>query len=503
MARNYKPLTAGRAPKDDDRTQPRKVGTALITTAQPVGKKDVRLYRAWADQNEWIRAAINHRKTQVSQAKYDIVPIDPTQGVDDAMRVRILSVFAKPNAKTDSFRGLIEPVVEDVLILDAGSIEVVRNLKGFPAQLWQVDGAQIRLDPLWQGATDKPRYFWYPQSAAGVNMPSASGTGVGMLDTELIYLMQNPATWRVLGFSPMETLRETVESEIMASRYNKAQVSQAPPHGIVDLGEDATPENVNQFERYWRAEITGQKSTAVIGGTKDAKFIPFGKSNRDMQFLQWQTYLIRKITSVFGISPQDLGVTFDINRANAQEQGNLSEDRGLKPLLNLIESQFNREVVGEFGRLTSKQKYWRGDFTMKQMRTAIALSYLDPNLHPEVFAANKEANNFNMMFHYLVPSARSISTRALIHNKELAGMPWTTINEVRAEELKPPVEGGDTIILSTPMGPVRLEVVTGSVLPEQQTAAEKAFMTGTFTNPAWVLPASKTAEESTSLELES
>lgn len=493
MPRNYKPtpLTAGRAPRDDERTRDRKVGLAVINSTQPVGKKDARLYRAWADTNEWIRAAINHRKTQVSQAKYDIVAIDPEGPVDEAMRTRILSVFSKPNGKTDSFRGLIEPVVEDILVLDGGSTEIVRNLKGFPAQLWQVDGAQIRLDPLWTGEDpNKPRYFWYPQGTNSVQLPTTSGLGVGLLDSELMYMMMNPATWRVVGFSPLETLREVVESEIMASRYNKRQVSEAPPHGIVDLGEDATPENVNQFERYWRTEIAGSKSTGVIGGTKNAKFHPFGKSNRDMQFLQWQTYLIRKITAVFGISPQDLGVTFDVNRANAQEQGNISEDRGLKPLLNMMESQFNREVVQEFARVSAKQKYWRGDFTVKQMQTAVALSYLDPRLHPEVFAKNKDANTFNLMFHFKVPSARSVTTRALIHGKELGGLPWQVINAVRAEELLPPVEGGDTIILNTPMGPLRLSTVTGETLPS---TAEKAFMDYAFANPAMRLQSQQAA----------
>lgn len=494
MPRNFR-LTAARTPREEQ-AQPRKVGTALINTPQPVGKKDVRLYRAWADQNEWIRAAINHRKTQVSQAKYTISPIVPEEAYDEATRLQIVSLFSRPNTKSDSFRGFIEPVIEDMLVLDAGSVENVRNLKGLPVQLWPVDGAQIRLDPSWTGSDlKKPRYFWYPVGPASLSLPAIAGQGVGLLDSELLYIMQNPATWRVVGFSPLETLRETIESEIMASRYNKAQVSQAPPHGIIDLGEDATPENVDQFEKYWRSEIAGYKSTAVMGGTKNAKFVPFGKSNRDMQFLQWQTYLIRKITAVFGISPQDLGVTFDINRANSEEQANLSEDRGLKPLLHLLETQFNREVVMEFGRQKGKQKYWRGDMTMKELRMATALSYLDAREHPEMFKVaakvdNGQANFFNLHFHFQIPSARSIATRAVIHNKELAGLPWMTINQVREEELEPPVPGGDTIILNTPMGPIRLEVVTGQTPPNE---TEKAFMSAAFQNPMWYM-GSKTTE---------
>lgn len=506
MPRNFR-LTAARTPRAEQ-PQARKVGTAVINTIQPVGKKDVRLYRAWADQNEWIRAAIDHRKTQVSQAKYDISPIDPKQSYDEETRLEILSLFARPNTKTDSFRGFIEPVIEDLLVLDAGSIENVRNGKGVPAQLWPVDGAQIRLDPLWTGQDmSKPRYFWFPVGPSSVQIGQMSGSSVGLLDKELLYIMQNPATWRVVGFSALETLRETIESEIMASRYNKAQVSQAPPHGVIDLGEDATPENVDQFERYWRTEIAGYKSTAVIGGTKDAKFISFAKSNKDMQFLQWQTYLIRKITAVFGISPQDLGVTFDVNRANAQEQANISEDRGLKPLLHLLETQFNREVVMEFARQKAKAKFWRGEMTHKEMRMAHALTYLDAREHPDVFKTaakidNGNAGFFNLQFHFQIPSSRSIATRASIHKSELGSLPWLTVNEVRAEELLPPVEGGDKIIVMTPMGPVRLEAITGDMPEANATPAEKRYLAETFKNQSWILGNPKVGEEMTAANTE-
>lgn len=510
MPRNFQPLTLARPAKDDDRSRPRKVGTAVISNRQPVGKSDVRLLRTWADRNEWIRGAIDHRKKQVGQAKFDITAIDPLKPVDEEMRLRILSLFSRPNLKTDDFRGFIEPVVEDIMVLDAGSIEIQRNRKNVPLHLWQVDGATIRLDPTWAGENPKaPRYFWFPQTGASLFGSSFAtvGQGVGILDDELIYMMENPATWRVTGFSKLETLRETIESEIAASRYNKSQVQQAPPHGIIDLGEDATPENVDQFEKYWRSEIAGQKSTAVIGGTKGAKFTPFAKSNRDMQFLQWQTYLIRKITTVFGISPQDLGVTFDVNRANAAEQGQMSEDRGIRPLMHLIESHLNREVVAEFGRTLAATKYYRGDFDMKQRRMAIALSYLDPRIHPDVFAAAGDANAFNLQFHFLVPSSRSITTRTNIHKAELGNMPWRSINDVRAEELLPPVENGDDIIVNTPMGPIPLKAITGDLLNQQSQSPEDkarvdAFLELMLGSVPWRLTAAKPTESSTPPENE-
>lgn len=288
-------------------------------------------------------------------------------------------------------------------------------------------------------------------------------------------MMQNPTTHRVLGLSPLETLRETIDAEIQSSRYNKGQVMQAPPQGIIDIGEDATPENVDQFERYWRAEVAGIKTTAVIGGTKNAKFLNFGRSQRDMQFLQWQSYLIRKIAAVFGISPQDLGILFDVNRANAETQADLSEDRGLRPLILLIEAYINREVIGSFQRLQAKQSYWHGDLDAEGLRQAIALSYLDTRTENrlKLFKSLPAANLTNLRFRFKVPSGRSTMARAAAHKLELGGLPWDTINRVRDEELLDPVEGGDEIIVMTPMGPIRLSAITGQI---PASPVEQAFL---------------------------
>jgi len=480
MAYNFRPSGLPDTVKaTPERIANRKVGIAVFPVGNaPSAKKDVALYRAWADQNEWIRAAINHRKFQVSSAPWDIVPIDETKDYDPAVQLRMINLLQQPNPATDSFRTFIEKNVEDLMVLDAGAIEIVRTYRGIPAQLWNVDAAHIRVSQIWLGDPADPRYFWYPNGRFGA----------ALFDQDLMYMMQNPSTHRVLGLSPLETLRETIDAEIQASRYNKGQVMHAPPQGIIDIGEDATVENVDQFERYWRAEIAGLKTTAVIGGTKNAKFLNFGRSQRDMQFLQWQSYLIRKIAAVFSMSPQDLGILFDVNRANAETQADLSEDRGLRPLISLIESYLNREVIGTFQRQRAKQMYWSGEIDSDTMAKSIMLSYLDArtDVRLKLFKQMPDANLTNLWFRFKIPSGRSTAARAATHKLQLGGAPWTTINKVRDEELEDPVEGGDEIIMMTPLGPVRLSTIAGMTPPN---AVEQAFIQYALREPKVIIGA--------------
>lgn len=478
MSRNFR-LSSVRTNAQRGRPEtvkPRKTVALVPSGTAPVAPKDARLYRAWSESNEWLRAAINHRKTQVSGAPWDISPIDGESDYDHQAQMEISALFHRPNTKTDSFRLFVEEIIEDIMVLDAGTTEIVRNLRGKPVQLWPSDGASIRVSRIWQGNPDEPRYYWAPNG----QIVSA------LLDRDLMYIMQNPSTYRALGLPPPETLRETIDAEMAAARFNKGQVTQAPPQGIIDLGEDATPANVEQFEQYWRAEIAGAKATAIMGGTKGAKFIPFARSQRDMQYLQWQTYLIRKIAAVYGISPQDLGIMFDVNRANAEVQSENSEDRGLRPLINLLENHFNREVIGDWTRMQAKQKYWAGDYDHYQMKQAIMMSYFVPDTTEKMamLKAHPDINPVNLRFRFKIPSGRSGRARADIHKLELGGMPWDTINRVRDEELLDPVEGGDEIWVMTPVGPMRLSAIDGT---KPLSPAEQKFFDLAFANPKWVL----------------
>src|SRR5262245_31530170 len=130
------------------------------------GKPRASMYRTWAEHSEWVRAAVNIRKTQVSNSEWEIVKFD-SQGPEPspALQQRVKSLFTVPNPKSDSWRTFIEPIIEDLLVLDAGVIEKERTLRGELVGLWPVDGAKIRVSTIWDGTIeDEPRYFWYPDN---------------------------------------------------------------------------------------------------------------------------------------------------------------------------------------------------------------------------------------------------------------------------------------------------------------------------------------------------
>lgn len=446
-----------------------------LRTNQPLIRMHPKQLRNWADTSEWVRASVNHRRVQVSQAEWSIAPIDPKAAYDQQLQAAISLLFLHPNPKQKTFRELIEPMIEDILVLDKGVAEKEMNVRGLPIGLHLVDGATIRTKPMWSGDPNDPRYEWWP---GGVYVAS-------LLDTQIIHMMANPTSHRVDGFSPLEALKATIDADLEARDFNKRMVSQTSPNGILHLGENVTEPAVDAFRVYWDAEVAGNKQMAIVGGVKNPQFIRFGQTAREMQYMQWQVYLLRKIAAVFGIAPQDLGVAFDVNRASAQTQQEISEDRGLRPLLRLVEEQINAKVISDFARAKAKQLHGEGVIDSVTMRMAVALTHVNPRDHADVFQRLPDANVLNLAFKFRLRSSKSVRDQTERNRFALAGIPWHTVNEVRAEDGFGPVEGGDEIIVMTPIGAMPLSMIGGQIEP--QTEEQKQYLEGLFRSRPLIL----------------
>jgi len=414
------------AMKTSPKVVPNKASATVTTQNQGmVGKPNVSLFRNWAEHSEWVRAAIDIRRDQVAQAEWIVEPIDHEKRFNVDRIDEIRELLEAPNPIDGMWRSFIQRVVEDLLVLDAGCIEKERTLNGGIANLYPVDGGEIRVNKFWDGDPDEARYAWYPDYQERARFKN----------DELIYMMSNPMTYRVVGLAPLETLKLAVDAELSGQSYNTRQLKSPAPDGLLDLGEQARPDQVEGFKRYWNAEVAGKGAMAFLGGSRGAQFLPFRSSNRDMQFLEYQVYLVRKIAAVFGLSAQDFGMPIDINRATAQVQASNTEDRGLRPLLGLVQAFVTREVV------------WDSAFGGRRN---------------------------NLAFKFPALNLKESMDRAQINRYALAGMPWKVVDEARVEAGYPPIGGslGNSLMAMGSKGPVRF--ASEEDIPTAREALESA-----------------------------
>ena len=371
-----------------------------------ITKMSTEQLRRWSRNNPWIRAAVNLRRQQISRAKWDIVTNDAGDNADPRTVQKLRDLFRRPNPKGDSWRSFIEPIIEDILVLDQGAIEVEKRVGSRVgadpiAYLWGKDAARVAFDTTWDGRDEsKPRY--YELDGAGKQVAAYK-------NDELVVMIANPVTYSPIGLSPLEVLAETIAADLDAAAYNAKAVSQAAPPGVLHLGEGVRPDQVDSFKAYWEAEVAGKSQIAITGGGKGMQWMPLAASNRDMQFMEWQVYLARKICAVFAVQPQDIGIGFDINKSTSETNAAFTYDNGIVPLAELIAEYLTREIVARY------------DTDLRFVFTEIGRT------------AQQTIAEYNKM--------------------ALGGLPWLRINDALRERGQDGIgEIGDQILFQTPKG---------------------------------------------------
>ncbi len=173
------------------------------------------------------RRAINVIKDRIVGMRWRIQPRRGRvleQIPDGTPRIQALTEnFEAPNPD-DSFRSLLEQVLEDVIVGGFGAIELdlvdgwslgdaeLRSAwrAGMPAPhgplvMWPVDGATIRIMTDWDGRPDSPRY------AQVTGLYGADGQIV-LNDNELSYIRLNPRTHTPFGLGRVEVAFETINA---------------------------------------------------------------------------------------------------------------------------------------------------------------------------------------------------------------------------------------------------------------------------------------------------
>jgi hypothetical protein len=317
---------------------------SILTPNNAGQRRGAKMLRNFAENNEWVRIAINRRKRQIAQAKWRLVRTDdPKAAPDKRVEQQVRALFTFVNPKRESFRSLMDQVIEDILVLDAGCIEKEKTYGGQLTALYAVDGSTIIPNPNWDGtkpnAERYTQYLQFQQVAQFTN-------------DELTYIMANPTTYRPIGLSPVETLVRVIEAEIYGEQYDYDMLKQTAPEGLLDLGRGVSPEEVESFREYYETEIAGTKGLAIFGGGQEAgvggavTFNPFKYTNREQQRMEYKKWLATKIAGVFEMDLLAFNLSEGVNRANGQNM-TAQTDAGHVGLATLIAEFVTREIIWE------------------------------------------------------------------------------------------------------------------------------------------------------------
>ena len=331
-----------KTPERETQVFPRFFQLGRPQQSKRVAFKQTPRYLRYFSRTPYARRAINAIKNPIAQLDWEIAPKD---GVDLNSELKrqiaiVKTCLEQPN-NDDSFRSLVEQVIEDVLC-GAGAIEQqIGSDPNRPLWLWPVDGLSIQIYPGWTDNTNEARYL----QTLGYGNFGTPESGIMLCNDELIYIRPNPTTSSPFGVGPLEVAFQTISRQLGVADYAGNLASNARPNMLLDLGEKVSPEELEFFRAWWRNDIEGQGVMPIAGGMQNPEVHKLAPEGDSALFLKYQDLLIREIATAFDLSPQNLGAEKDVNRNTSEVAEDRDWDQAIKPWAHLFASYLTRNAI--------------------------------------------------------------------------------------------------------------------------------------------------------------
>lgn len=290
-----------------------------------------------------VRRAINVLKDRIASMDWQVRVkrgFLATDVADAPARLLTLRrVLEEPNA-SDSFRTLMEQVLEDALVGGFGAIEM--ELTGDaqkPVDLWAVDGATVEINPKWDGKPESTRY------AQTTGLPGTNAQ-VFLRDDQLIYIRMNPRSHTPFGLGPLEVAFETMNSFLAAHRFAGNLASNSVAQYALWLNE-TTPVEHERLIRWWQDEIEGTGRVPLLSTEQKPEVLRFASGTDADLRLNWQEFLIRMVANAFSLPPMMLGLEREVNRTTAAEQADEAFRSAVVPLAKLLAEHLTRDLFAK------------------------------------------------------------------------------------------------------------------------------------------------------------
>lgn len=374
--------------------------------------------RALARFHDITRLAIETRKDQIEKLDWTIRPIDQKHPRQDAPpRIAALAEFWRRPDGYRPFATWLRELLEDLLVIDAPTLEIRRNRGGDPLAFDVIDGATIKVLIDATGRTPRPPAPAFEQVIHGRPWALArdgrpdrgdADQGTPLTTQQLVYMPRNVRPGDVYGFSPVEQIITMINIGLRRQTQQLQYFTEGNvPAGLLNAPDAWTAEQIRQFQQWFDETLAGNtgQRTRLIWGPSSAKYQAFKDPPKKDDF---DDYLVRVVSYAFSLSPSAL--VPQVNRATAATSQEAALEEGLAPL-----SSWVKRLI---------------DFIVQDVQGHVDLE-----------------------FAWASPKSIDTADQANILDKYVRDGIYS-LNEARDELGLPPVAGGDEPAIYTTQGPV-------------------------------------------------
>lgn len=348
----------------------------------------------------WVYACVNAIADDVASIEFKLYSVKPSGDMKEIFDHDLLNLLYRVNPFTTKFDHI--HLTQQYLELAGEAPWLLDRTAGVPTGIYL-----LRPDRL----TPK---FDAKGLLSGYKYKKDDGTESAFDAEDIIFLKYSNPAKPMRGKGTLEALRTTIAIDDNAERYNESFFrNSAIPDFVLKTEKTLDAPEIARITERWEKKYRGTEAAHKVSVLqKGMTAEKLQMTSKDMDFLEQQKFTRDKILSIFRVPKTIIAITDDVNRANAETADYVFAKRTIKPKMERIIEQLNEFLVPLFG-----DNLW--------------LDFEDP-----------------------VPE--NLEAKLSRYNSALANG-WMTTNEIRQEEGKDPVDGGDEILKPfnfTPLGAV-------------------------------------------------
>ena len=322
---------------------------------------------------------VRHLINDVRSLDYQFIP--PQNVLEDATEdlAKAEQFFNSPD-KRQPFRAWLAEYLQDVLRYDAGALYIRRNEGGEPIALEVVSGSTIipLIDFFGRPPVDEDDANATPEGLFEGDIVPAylqiieGLPWVWLVKEDLIYQPLNPLPESQYGLAPMEAVLLQANTDIRFQWHFLQYFTEGSiPAGFMEAPPDLSdPIQVQEWQETWDAVMLGDQAKL-----RQVRWVPAGAQftpvkNNDFQS-DFPLYLMRCTAAAFGVTPNDLGFTEDVNRSTGEVQVDVQFRIGTLPIVRHLEDVINLFISEHLG-LQARIAFDTGQGTQHRLESAQA-----------------------------------------------------------------------------------------------------------------------------------
>lgn len=356
--------------------------------------------RALAKHHDITRLAIETRKDQMEVLDWTIRPIDQKHPKQDAPgRIATLTEFWRRPDGYRPFGTWLRELLEDLLVIDAPTLEVRRQRDGAICGLDVIDGATIKVLIDETGRTPRPPAPAFEQvihgrpwalAADGLAARDDDDKAVPLTTQQLIYMPRNVRPGQVYGFAPVEQIITIINIGLRRQTQQLQYFTEGNvPAGLLNAPDNWTVEQIRQFQQWFDEILSGNtgERTKLIWGPAGSKYQAFKDPPKKDEF---DDYLVRVVSYAFSLPPSAL--VPQVNRATAATAQEAALSEGLAPLSRWVKRLIDNVIQDRMGHRDLEFEW----ASQKSIDTADQATILDKYVRDGIYSLNEARDQLGL-----------------------------------------------------------------------------------------------------------